>query len=75
MSGGVKALQAFAGPFPDVTFCPTGGIRQNTASEYLSLDNVMTVGGTWLTPESRVRTGDWAGIGELARESLASCKG
>ena len=75
VSGGVKALQAFAGPFPDVTFCPTGGIRQNTASEYLSLDNVMTVGGTWLTPESRVRTGDWAGIGELARESLASCKG
>ncbi|MGM0570889.1 bifunctional 4-hydroxy-2-oxoglutarate aldolase/2-dehydro-3-deoxy-phosphogluconate aldolase [Marinobacter sp.] len=75
VSGGIKALQAFSGPFPDVSFCPTGGIRQNTACEYLALDNVLAVGGTWLTPESRVSAGDWAGIARLAKESLASCRG
>ncbi|MCK7543253.1 bifunctional 4-hydroxy-2-oxoglutarate aldolase/2-dehydro-3-deoxy-phosphogluconate aldolase [Marinobacter bryozoorum] len=75
VSGGVKALEAFAGPFPDVAFCPTGGIRQNTARDYLALSNVKAVGGTWLTPESKVSVGDWAGVSRLARESLASCRG
>jgi len=74
VSGGVGALEAFAGPFPDVSFCPTGGIRQSTARDYLALANVMAVGGTWLTPDDKVRAGDWAGIARLARESLASCK-
>ncbi|GGY64635.1 bifunctional 4-hydroxy-2-oxoglutarate aldolase/2-dehydro-3-deoxy-phosphogluconate aldolase [Marinobacter zhanjiangensis] len=73
VAGGLEALKAMAGPFPDAVFCPTGGIRRDTAREYLALSNVMAVGGTWLTPENRVSESDWPGIARLARESLASC--
>lgn len=75
VAGGLAALKAMAGPFPDVMFCPTGGIRRDTAREYLALGNVLAVGGTWLTPEKRVSEGDWTGITQLARDSLASCQG
>jgi 2-dehydro-3-deoxyphosphogluconate aldolase/(4S)-4-hydroxy-2-oxoglutarate aldolase len=68
--GGVPALKAFEGPFPDVIFCPTGGIRRDIAKDYLSLPNVAAVGGTWLTPEDRLIAGDWPAITELARGSL-----
>ncbi|MCR8913960.1 bifunctional 4-hydroxy-2-oxoglutarate aldolase/2-dehydro-3-deoxy-phosphogluconate aldolase [Marinobacter panjinensis] len=71
VSGGIPALKAFSGPFPDVTFCPTGGIRRNTAKDYLALDNVAAVGGTWLTPGDAVSAGDWDQISEIVRGSLA----
>ncbi|HSH12532.1 MAG TPA: bifunctional 4-hydroxy-2-oxoglutarate aldolase/2-dehydro-3-deoxy-phosphogluconate aldolase, partial [Desulfurivibrionaceae bacterium] len=71
VSGGLAALKAFAGPFPDVTFCPTGGIRRNTAKDYLALDNVAAVGGTWLTPNETVAAGDWDQIAEIVRGSLS----
>ena len=71
VAGGIKALQGFAGPFADVTFCPTGGIRRETAREYLALDNVAAVGGTWLTPSDAIANSDWEGISEIARGSLA----
>ncbi|MBE0484595.1 bifunctional 4-hydroxy-2-oxoglutarate aldolase/2-dehydro-3-deoxy-phosphogluconate aldolase [Marinobacter sp.] len=74
VSGGIPALKAFSGPFPDVAFCPTGGIRQNTAADYLALQSVVTVGGTWLTPDDAVANKDWARITEIARASLASLK-
>jgi len=70
ISGGPKALQAFQGPFRDVRFCPTGGIRANSARDYLTLDNVACVGGTWLTPPELVAAQDWSAICNLARESL-----
>lgn len=70
VAGGIPALKAFSGPFPDVTFCPTGGIRRNTAKDYLALDNVAAVGGTWLTPADLVAAGDWDQISEIARGSL-----
>ena len=70
VSGGIPALKAFAGPFPDVTFCPTGGIRRETAKDYLALDNVAAVGGTWLTPGDLVNSGDWDQISEIVRGSL-----
>ncbi len=70
VSGGVQALKAFAGPFPDVSFCPTGGVRRETARDYLDLANVSAVGGTWLTPREAVEAGDWAAITELAAGSL-----
>ena len=70
VAGGIPALKAFAGPFPDVTFCPTGGIRRHTARDYLALDNVSAVGGTWLTPDDLVNAGDWDQISELVRGSL-----
>lgn len=71
VAGGVRALKALGGPFPDATFCPTGGIRRETASEYLALSNVQTVGGSWLTPEEVVAKKDWARITEIARGSLS----
>ncbi|MBW4933571.1 bifunctional 4-hydroxy-2-oxoglutarate aldolase/2-dehydro-3-deoxy-phosphogluconate aldolase [Marinobacter sp. F4206] len=71
VAGGVPALKAFSGPFGDVTFCPTGGIRRNTAGSYLALKNVQAVGGSWLTPGDVVAARDWARITEIARGSLA----
>ncbi|MGO1463168.1 MAG: bifunctional 4-hydroxy-2-oxoglutarate aldolase/2-dehydro-3-deoxy-phosphogluconate aldolase [Marinobacter sp.] len=71
VAGGIPALKAFRGPFPDVTFCPTGGIRRDTAGDYLVLSNVQTVGGSWLTPEELVTNKDWAGIECLAAASLS----
>lgn len=71
IAGGVPALKAFSGPFGDVTFCPTGGIRRETAKNYLALRNVKSVGGTWLTPADLVDAKDWAGIRDIVRGSLA----
>ena len=74
VSGGVAALKALAGPFPDVQFCPTGGIRQDTAADYLALKNVAAVGGSWLTPADKVLAKDWAAITEIARASLLDAR-
>ncbi|OEY67174.1 bifunctional 4-hydroxy-2-oxoglutarate aldolase/2-dehydro-3-deoxy-phosphogluconate aldolase [Marinobacter sp. X15-166B] len=71
VAGGIPALKAFLGPFPDVTFCPTGGIRQDTARAYLELPNVAAVGGTWMLPRDRVEAEDWASITRIAADSLA----
>ena len=69
--GGRAALEAFSGPFPDVVFCPTGGINPGNARDYLSLANVRAVGGTWLTPTAAIDAGDWAMVNRLVREALA----
>jgi 2-dehydro-3-deoxyphosphogluconate aldolase/(4S)-4-hydroxy-2-oxoglutarate aldolase len=68
-SGGVAALKAFAGPIGEARFCPTGSINLDNAGEYLALDNVMCVGGSWLTPRNLIDAEDWAAIRELAREA------
>lgn len=70
-AGGPDLLRAFAGPFPNAQFCPTGGISLENAGDYLTLKNVLCVGGSWLTPRERVAAGDWAGIGRLASEAVA----
>lgn len=67
--GGTGMLKAMAGPFPDVTFCPTGGITAARAAEYLALANVACVGGSWLTPRDAVAAGDWHTVTELARHA------
>jgi len=69
--GGVNLLKALAGPFPDVAFCPTGGITPETAPQFLKLPNVKVCGGSWLTPQDAVDAGDWARITQLAREASA----
>ena len=69
--GGVAMLKGLAGPFPDVAFCPTGGISLKTAPEFLSLPNVRVCGGSWLTPADAIAAGDWARITQLAREAQA----
>jgi 2-dehydro-3-deoxyphosphogluconate aldolase/(4S)-4-hydroxy-2-oxoglutarate aldolase len=61
-SGGINALRALAGPFPDARFCPTGGIGQANAAAWLSEPNVVAVGGSWLCPAADIRSGNWAGI-------------
>lgn len=66
-AGGTAALRALAGPLPQVGWCPTGGITAGTARDYLSLPNVVCVGGSWLAPAARVAAEDWAGIEVLAR--------
>ncbi|MBQ0933373.1 bifunctional 4-hydroxy-2-oxoglutarate aldolase/2-dehydro-3-deoxy-phosphogluconate aldolase [Ideonella alba] len=70
-AGGIPMLKALAGPFPDVAFCPTGGISLATAPDFLALPNVKVCGGSWLTPADAVRSGDWARITQLAREAAA----
>ncbi|MEO3887928.1 bifunctional 4-hydroxy-2-oxoglutarate aldolase/2-dehydro-3-deoxy-phosphogluconate aldolase [Nonomuraea sp. B5E05] len=70
-AGGVPYLKALGGPLPDVRFCPTGGIRADTAAAYLALPNVGCVGGTWLTPADALAAGDWGRIEKLASEAAA----
>ena len=68
-AGGIPMLKALAGPFPDVAFCPTGGITVETAPQFLALPNVKVCGGSWLTPADAVAGKDWARITQLAREA------
>lgn len=70
-AGGIGMLKALAGPFPQLRFCPTGGIDVKTAPDFLALPNVACVGGSWLCPADRVRAGDWDAITKLAREAVA----
>lgn len=66
-SGGPAALQAFAAPFPDLFFCPTGGVKADTAADYLRLSNVLCVGGTWIAPADSIAAGNWRTIEDTAR--------
>jgi 2-dehydro-3-deoxyphosphogluconate aldolase / (4S)-4-hydroxy-2-oxoglutarate aldolase len=70
-AGGLPMLKALAGPFPDVAFCPTGGITPETAPQFLALPNVKVCGGSWLTPADAVAAGDWARITALAQAAGA----
>jgi 2-dehydro-3-deoxyphosphogluconate aldolase / (4S)-4-hydroxy-2-oxoglutarate aldolase len=65
-AGGPAMLKAWGGPFFDVQFCPTGGVSEGNAKEFLALTNVVCVGGSWLTPADALAAGDWARITALA---------
>jgi len=67
--GGIAMLKGLAGPFPDVAFCPTGGITPETAPQFLGLPNVKVCGGSWLCPKDALARGDWASITRLAEEA------
>ncbi|WP_404402237.1 bifunctional 4-hydroxy-2-oxoglutarate aldolase/2-dehydro-3-deoxy-phosphogluconate aldolase [Pelagibacterium halotolerans] len=69
--GGAPVLKAFASPLPDLKFCPTGGISLANAKTYLSLPNVVCVGGSWVVPGDKVAAGDFDGIKALAAEAAA----
>jgi 2-dehydro-3-deoxyphosphogluconate aldolase/(4S)-4-hydroxy-2-oxoglutarate aldolase len=71
VAGGVEALKAFASPFAQARFCPTGGVNAKNAADYLALPNVACVGGSWVAPADAVRAGDWGRITALAREAAA----
>jgi 2-dehydro-3-deoxyphosphogluconate aldolase/(4S)-4-hydroxy-2-oxoglutarate aldolase len=66
-SGGAAALKSFAGPLPDARFCPTGGVTPDKIESYLSLPNVIAVGGTWIATPEMINAGDFATIEANAR--------
>lgn len=70
-AGGIPLLKALHGPFPDVVFCPTGGITPETAPQFLALPNVKVCGGSWLTPADALEAKDWGRITTLARQTHA----
>ncbi|MCO4785481.1 bifunctional 4-hydroxy-2-oxoglutarate aldolase/2-dehydro-3-deoxy-phosphogluconate aldolase [Marinomonas atlantica] len=67
VNGGVKALKAFSGPMPHIRFCPTGGINEKNYKDYLALESVLCVGGSWIVPTDLVQAGKWDEITELAK--------
>ncbi|WP_022673507.1 bifunctional 4-hydroxy-2-oxoglutarate aldolase/2-dehydro-3-deoxy-phosphogluconate aldolase [Novosphingopyxis baekryungensis] len=67
-SGGIKALKALSGPFGQIQFCPTGGITESTASDWLALEPVLCVGGSWLVPKGE---SDYAAIRQRAEQASA----
>lgn len=70
-SGGTSYLKALAGPLPHLRFCPTGGVSEDNAADYLALPNVGCVGGSWLTPGELLDEGAWGRVEELARRAAA----
>ncbi len=74
-SGGAAKIKAIAGPFADARFCPTGGIGLNNIRDYLSLPNVLCVGGSWVAPGALIAAKRWDDIERLARETVDFCAG
>ncbi|MFI0848217.1 2-dehydro-3-deoxy-phosphogluconate aldolase [Mesorhizobium sp. IMUNJ 23232] len=74
-AGGVAFLKSLASPFAGIRFCPTGGVSQKNVKDYLSLPNVVCVGGSWVAPDDLVKSKDWAAIEGLAHEASALRKG
>jgi len=70
-AGGAPVMKAMAGPFPNIKFCPTGGIGLGNALDYLTLPNVMCVGGSWIAKPQDIREKRWDAIEQLAREAAA----
>jgi 2-dehydro-3-deoxyphosphogluconate aldolase/(4S)-4-hydroxy-2-oxoglutarate aldolase len=73
-AGGIKALRALAGPFPNALVCPTGGIGEANAAAWLAEPNVVAVGGSWLCPAADIRSGNWAGITAMCDRAMKSLK-
>lgn len=73
-SGGIAALKNFHGPFPDIRFCPTGGVSEANLAAYAGLANVFAVGGSWLAPKDKVMGGDWAAITAIAERAVAAVR-
>ncbi|GAA4242230.1 bifunctional 4-hydroxy-2-oxoglutarate aldolase/2-dehydro-3-deoxy-phosphogluconate aldolase [Actinomadura meridiana] len=70
-AGGIGYLNSLRGPLPQIRFCPTGGVGPKNAADYLALENVGCVGGSWVTPADAVRDGDWDRVRALAAEAAA----
>ena len=70
----ISLLKSFGGPFQQVKFCPTGGINENNYVDFLTLDNVLCAGGSWVAPTKLVKAGDFAKITEITTTALAKLK-
>lgn len=68
-AGGIPMLKSIAGPLPQIKFCPTGGINLANAPDYLALDNVLCIGGTWMLDKALIAAKDWSAIEAKAREA------
>jgi 2-dehydro-3-deoxyphosphogluconate aldolase/(4S)-4-hydroxy-2-oxoglutarate aldolase len=73
-AGGIKALRALGGPFPQARFCPTGGIGEANAATWLAEPNVVAVGGSWVCPPAEIRAGNWASITAMCERAMKSLK-
>lgn len=70
-AGGAPALKSLAGPLPRISFCPTGGVSPHNAKDYLSLPNVVCVGGSWIVTDQDMQAGNWKAIEDRARSAAA----
>lgn len=70
-NGGAAALKAIAAPLPQVRFCPTGGINPGNVADYMALNCVATVGGSWMIPNDAIESGDWAKVTELSKQAVS----
>ncbi len=70
-AGGLAAIDALAGPFPNVRFCPTGGINAANAAQWLAHKKVLAIGGSWVAPAADIKAGNWTVIEQRAREAAA----
>ena len=70
-AGGIAALKAIAAPFGMAKFCPTGGVTARNANDYLSLPNVICVGGSWIVTDADMAAGNWQAIEDRARTAAA----
>lgn len=69
-AGGIATLKALAAPFPQARFCPTGGIDEENAGTWLAQPSVVALGGSWMTPASDVRAGNWDAITARAKRAV-----
>ena len=74
VAGGMDALKAFSGPFASMRFCPTGGVSLNNLNDFLSLENVLCVGGSWIVPKDAIAEKNFQKITTLCREALDSIR-
>lgn len=73
-AGGVQMLKSIGGPFPHITFCPTGGVSSKNYNDYLALANVACVGGSWIVPAQEIEMENWATITKLAQKAVAESR-
>jgi len=75
LAGGVEILKAFSGPFPSMRFCPTGGVNIENLNDFLSLENVLCAGGSWIVPKDALKEKDFQKITQLCIEAKEMIKG
>lgn len=75
LAGGIEILKAFSGPFPSMRFCPTGGVNLDNINDFLSLDNVLCAGGSWIVPKQTMKEKDFKQITKLCIEAMQTIKG
>ena len=71
ISGGPKMLKILSGPYPDMRYMPTGGINNESMVEYLKLNNVLAVGGSWIVPKDLISAGNFTEITRRVKEALS----